>query len=431
MNSDFPVQFSEMIICFSRAVDLVSPIVADHHRRVASIALSIAREIGLPDEKIGDVALAGALHDVGGLSLSMRLDAMQFEVNKPYEHAVLGCLLLKTFRPLDVAASFVKFHHVNWQHGAGAEFFGEHVSLESHILHLADRIAVLLKPDGYVLSQAENITGRISGLTGTMFHPLLVAVFAEVAQRESFWLDALDPASGAELEQIFGGKGLELGDDLFGLTRLFCRVIDFRSHFTSCHTSGVAACAVALAELAGFSEYERRQMMVAGFIHDLGKLAVPAEILDKPSALTREEFDIIRTHAYHTDHLLRQVKGLDTIRKWGALHHERLDGKGYPYHLTGKDLPLGSRIMSVADVFVALTEDRPYRKGMCRDEALRVLERMVQKAALDGEVVALLNARFEEINEVRIYAQNEAEKEYIQFVHQADEMLERCGLNMI
>jgi HD-GYP domain-containing protein (c-di-GMP phosphodiesterase class II) len=427
MKDEFPVQFSDLIICFSRAVDLVSPIVADHHRRVASIALSLARETGLADEKIRDLALAGALHDVGGLSLAMRINAMQFEVQRPHEHAVLGYLLLKTFRPFEGAAAIVRLHHVDWEHGAGAEFYGEQVPFESYLLHLADRVAILLRPEESVLAQSENITRRISEQSERMFPPDLVSAFARVAQREFFWLDALNLAPGSHLEEVFGNMNLKLGQDLFGLTRLLCRVIDFRSHFTSSHTSGVAACAVALSELAGFSEYGRRQMMIAGFIHDLGKLAVPTEILEKPSALTREEYDIIRTHAYHTDHILRQVRGFDTIRKWGALHHERLDGKGYPYHLTEKDLPLGSRIMSVADVFVALTEDRPYRKGMARDDVLRVLERMVQRTALDSGVVALLEARFDEINEVRIAAQNEAEKEYIQFVRQAGEILERCG----
>jgi HD-GYP domain-containing protein (c-di-GMP phosphodiesterase class II) len=427
MKKEFPVQFSEMIICLSKAVDLVSPVVADHHRRVASIALGIARETGIADELTRDLVLAAALHDVGGLSLSMRTDAMQFEVQHPYEHSVLGYLLLKTFSPFADAASIVRFHHVNWEYGAGAEFCGERVPFESHLLHLADRVAVLLNPREPVLIQAEKITRRIFRQSERMFAPDLVSAFARVAERELFWLDALGLMPESNLEEVFGNLDLRLGEDLTGLTRLICRVIDFRSHFTSSHTSGVAACAVALAGLAGFSEFRRRQMMVAGFIHDLGKLAVPAEILEKPSALTREEFDIIRTHAYHTDNILSQVRGLDTIRKWGALHHERLDGKGYPYHLTDRDLPFGSRIMSVADVFVALTEDRPYRKGMGRDDVLRVLDRMVQRTALDSGVVALLETRFDEINEVRIAAQNEAENEYGEFVRQAREILDCCG----
>jgi HD-GYP domain-containing protein (c-di-GMP phosphodiesterase class II) len=421
MKNESPILLFDMILCLSQAVDLVSPMVADHHKRVAYIAYSIAREMNLSQPKIRDLVIAGALHDVGGLSLDERIKVMRFEVQNAHDHARLGYLLLKTFRPLAGAAEIVKFHHVDWEHGAGATFCGEQVPPESQILHLADRVAVLLKPDLPVLSQAEKISRRIAEQSGKMFPHELTAVFRTVAEREFFWLEAVSASAAESLAQAFDGEELELEEDIIGLTRLFCRVIDFRSHFTSTHTSGVAACAAALAELMGFSKTQCLQMMFAGFIHDLGKLAVPAEILEKASSLSTEEFDIIRTHTYHTDHLLRNIRGFDTIRKWGALHHERLDGKGYPHHLTGKDLPPGSRIMSVADVFVALTEDRPYRKGMLREDALRVIERMVRMSALDSSIAALLVAHFDEINAVRIAAQNQAAEEYRQFVRLAGE----------
>jgi HD-GYP domain-containing protein (c-di-GMP phosphodiesterase class II) len=166
-------------------------------------------------------------------------------------------------------------------------------------------------------------------------------------------------------------------------------------------------------------------MTVAGYIHDLGKLAMPAEILEKPAPLTREEFNVIRTHTFYTDHILKSLHGFDTIRKWGALHHERLDGSGYPFHLEGKDLPTGSRILSVADVFVALTENRPYRRGLKRHEVLPVLENMVRKTALDCRIVELLEDGFEKINATRIEAHYRAEEEYQRFARQAL-MLREC-----
>jgi response regulator RpfG family c-di-GMP phosphodiesterase len=135
MKNEFPVSLFDMIFCLSQAVDLVSPMVADHHKRVAYIAFSIAREMDLPNEKIRELTIAGALHDVGGLSLAERINAMRFEVQNAHEHARLGYLLLKTFRPFRGAAEIVKFHHVNWDQGTGATFCGEHVPLESHLLH--------------------------------------------------------------------------------------------------------------------------------------------------------------------------------------------------------------------------------------------------------------------------------------------------------
>jgi len=427
MKNAQPVLLFEMIRCLSQAVDLVSPVMADHHKRVAHTAVSLAREMKLPEENVRDLAISAALHDLGGLSLAMRLDALPFESQNVHEHAGLGYLLLKRFHPFAGAAEIVRFHHVDWEHGAGTLFFGEQVPAESHILRLADRVASLLKPDVAVLTQAKIITDRIMAQSGKMFSPELTAVFRDVAAREYFWLDMMFSPAETTLAEVFGTEELDCSENLAGLTSLICRVIDFRSRFTATHTSGVAASAVALAELAGFSEFDCSQMEVAGYIHDLGKLAVPAEILDKNSMLTKEEFDIVRTHTFHTDNILKPIRSFDTIRKWGALHHERLDGSGYPFHLTSKDLPTGSRIVSVADAFVALTENRPYREGLDRKEVLMLLGKMVHNAALDNEIVELLSDNFEEINARRIQAQDEASGEYHHFVWQAKQLQETCN----
>jgi HD-GYP domain-containing protein (c-di-GMP phosphodiesterase class II) len=426
MKNEQPILLSEMIRCLSQAVDLVSPVMADHHKRVAHIAVSIARKMELPEKNTRDLAITGALHDVGGLSLAMRLDALQFESHDAHQHAALGYLLLKTFQPFARAARIVRFHHVDWENGAGAVFCDEPVPLESHIIHLADKVAVLLNPDDAVLTQARIISDRIVAQSGKMFLPELTAAFHDVASREHFWLEAVFSDSETILARAFGTEELGWDEDLSGLTRLICRVIDFRSRFTATHTRGVAASAVALATLSGFSETDCSRMEVAGCIHDLGKLAVPAEILEKRSALSEKDFDIVKTHTYHTDNILKSIKGFDTIRTWGALHHERLDGSGYPFHLTGKDLPTGSRIVAVADAFVALTENRPYRNGLSREEVLMLLRKMVHDAALDKEIVEQLADNFEEINSKRIEAQDEATVEYRNFISQARQLEELC-----
>lgn len=419
MYTEQPVLLHELIHSLSKAVDLVSPHVADHHRRVEHLAVSMAREMGLPPQRLRTLAIASALHDAGALSLAMRIDAMRFDVSDGQEHSDLGYLLLKTFPPFTEAAHLVRFHHLEWDQGAGSEFHGEQVPPESQIIHLADRVAVLLRSGEPVLTQAEKITGRILRLAGKMYPPELGELFRDLADREHFWLDAVTPTEESESARIFGSEETGQGDDLFGLCRLFCRLIDFRSPFTATHTSAVASCAVAMAERAGFSLPDCRRMMAAGYIHDLGKLAVPAEILEKPAPLTREEFNIVRTHTYYTDQVLKTLKGFDTIRHWGALHHERLDGHGYPFHLSGADLSTGSRIMSVADKFVALTESRPYRKGLEREEVLDIMGRMVRDEALDGGIVELLAERFEEITDRRIKVQKEAEQDYRHFLRQA------------
>ncbi|MGW8256926.1 MAG: HD-GYP domain-containing protein, partial [Thermoguttaceae bacterium] len=103
----------------------------------------------------------------------------------------------------------------------------------------------------------------------------------------------------------------------------------------------------------------------------------------------------------HTFRVLDSIGGMRQIAEWAAFHHERLDGNGYPFHLGERELTLGSRIMAVADISTALPEDRPYRKGLLKQEALEVLDGFVKNGAIDRNIVAALRENFDEINLIR------------------------------
>jgi HD-GYP domain-containing protein (c-di-GMP phosphodiesterase class II) len=202
---------------------------------------------------------------------------------------------------------------------------------------------------------------------------------------------------------------------LLALTRVLAHIVDFRSRFSATHSSGVSAAASSLAKFAGFTKRECAMMEVAGYLHDIGKLAVPTEILEKPDKLTETDFNIIRRHPYATYHALENISGFDTINAWASYHHERINGTGYPFHLKGENISLGSRIMAVADVFTAITENRPYRKGMTDDAAVHVLQQMSDNSFLDSELMTLLKAHFNDINLSRGMAQAAAIEAYEQF----------------
>ena len=190
------------------------------------------------------------------------------------------------------------------------------------------------------------------------------------------------------------------------------KLVDFRSPFTAMHSAGVAASAECLAELMGMSEEECLMMRVAGYLHDLGKLKVPNELLEKPGKLTEEEFNIVKEHAYYTYALLKDVGGFEQIALWAALHHEKLTGGGYPFHLSGAKLPLGSRIMAVADIFSAVTEDRPYRRGMEKERVIAVLRENAEQGLTSAPVTELLIGHYDEINRRRDQESREASQKY-------------------
>ncbi len=407
------VRLFDLVMSLSTAYDLVSPAVANHGKRVAYIALCLAREIGLPHQDLHNLALAGALHDIGALGLQARLDLLQFELEDPGDHAERGYLFMSRSRLLGGTALTIRYHHQPWADGAGAMVEHITVPLSSHILHLADRIDVTVLRHVHPLSQVGIVVKKIVAGRGSLFVPHLVDAFEVLAQRESFWLDIVSPAIDRVLERQVAEMHTELSmDELLDLAQLFSHIVDFKSPYTSTHSAGVAASAEALAQLIGFSPANLKQMRIAGYLHDLGKLAVPGEILEKPDALTASEFDVIRTHAYYTRRILETIPALAVITEWAASHHERLDGAGYPNHTGSSEILLGERILSVADVFTALAEDRPYRPGMDREQLLEVLHSMVLEKKLDSALVDLLSANFSDVNGKRIAEQNLAAQEY-------------------
>lgn len=405
------ISLFEMLMGLSRAVDLISKEVVNHQVRVGYIAFCLGLEMGLSPEEQDTLFLAGALHDVGALSLQERLDYLEFETQDQL-HGERAYRFLRTFPPLAPAAEYIRYHHTSWRRvKEGAE-----VPLGSLILHLADRIAVSIDEDEHILQQVPRIKAKIAGQSGGMFKPELVQVFERLAARQHFWLYTVSNSLYWSLGKRLGPLTLELDmDGLLGISQLFSRIIDFRSRFTATHSRGVAASAEALAMLMGFSARECQLIRVAGNLHDLGKLAVPAEILEKSGQLTDAEYNLIKGHSFYTYHILEAIDELEIITAWAAFHHERLDGSGYPFQISGDQLSLPARIVAVADVFTAITEDRPYRVGMDPDQALSVLRKMAAEGALDKGVVGVLADNLGEVNLVRLRVQEDAHREYEEF----------------
>lgn len=193
--------------------------------------------------------------------------------------------------------------------------------------------------------------------------------FNQLARFESFWLDLTARQSEDLLRQYKFKESIKLDyHELAQIAEIFAQVVDSKSAFTLAHSRRVAEVASLLAKKFMFSPLECEIVKISGLLHDLGKLAVPDGILDKPDKLTNDETEIIKHHTYFTSLILNKVNGLETIAQWASFHHEKLDGNGYPFHTKGEVIPLGSRVLAVSDIFTALAEDRPYRKGFAKEK---------------------------------------------------------------
>jgi HD-GYP domain-containing protein (c-di-GMP phosphodiesterase class II) len=417
-GGDVQVNLIDLLGSLSGAMDLVSPLVVDHHKRVAYLAARLGTQLGLPRTDVDDLLLAGLVHDIGAFhdSLDARLDTLRFETDQVF-HAEAGYRLLLKFPGFTRIARVVRWHHTRFEDTPSLGEDPQALRLAG-VLHLADRVDASCRRDESASEQVPHILERVEAKSGSQFDPEQVEALRNLARFAGLWQDLDSPELFTLLRGLGATAGRKLGlAELAAFTVLYSQIIDFRSRFTSTHSRGVAATAVALCKAVGFDEQECELMRVAGDLHDLGKLAVPTSILEKPGKLTPEEYAKVMEHARHTHAVLGQVPGLEVVKTWAALHHERLDGNGYPFHLDKASLELGSRIMAVADVFTALTEDRPYRPGMSREDALSVLRDMARDGSLDPGVVGLLAEEFDEVNAVRQEAQDQARSEFENFAY--------------
>ncbi len=382
------------VYSLSKAQNIISPALGAHQPEVAYLAYRLADELNLDKKTKNQLLFAGLLHDIGALSLQEKFDVIRETSLNINTHAFRGAYILKEFAPLSSAARYIKYHHFNWHYGKTYENYPD-IPKEAQILHLADRVCSLISKDSFILSQVTSLTESIKSGAGTAFPAEYVKAFLSLAKRESFWLDLVseDPISNIDLSLVASVE-IEI-DELISLARIYSYLIDFRSPFTSRHSASVAGVAVKLAELMCFSPYERKKMLVAGYLHDLGKLTIDNDILEKQSALSPEEFDAIRSHTYYTYKLLSYDPAFSEIREWSAYHHERLNGAGYPFHIGDSELSLGARIMAVADVFSALCEKRPYKDAMPKDKVCSILLGMVDSGSLDKNIVDKIIDNFE------------------------------------
>ncbi|MDR1044752.1 MAG: HD domain-containing protein [Candidatus Adiutrix sp.] len=383
----------DLVLGFAKVVDLVNATLANHHRRVAYIAGALGDLLNLDRLSRNRLVMAAMVHDVGVIPLHALTDSLVFEKDME-RHSLAGWLLLDSCQVFRDEAKIIRYHHSSWQRILTLPEEERFPARLGNLVHLSDAIDVHVRTHFH----PDNLVREISAGAGSIYSPEVAGAAVELVSRPGF-LNNLSEASNSFW--LPPGPELIIHEDrvaLFAL--LFARVIDARSPFTATHSSGVAHSARFLYELAGLPDRNRPAIFVAGLLHDIGKMGVPLELLEKQGPLEPDEFRQVSRHALLSYEVLSDIPGFEKVAPWGAWHHERLNGRGYPQGLKADEIPLESRLMAVADVLTALSEDRPYRAGLSNDQVLSIMDRMVDEGALDGDVLALVHDHIEETFEV-------------------------------
>ena len=191
-----------------------------------------------------------------------------------------------------------------------------------------------------------------------------------------------------QIEEL--AKAAQENRELFvGTVKALAAAIDGKDKYTRGHSERVARFSVAIGKRLGLGETELETLRISALLHDVGKIAIDDNILKKPAALTNDEFEIMKTHPQRGFKIMSQIPAMKEFLPGMYMHHEMVNGEGYPQGLRDEQIPMQAKIVSVADTFDAMTTDRPYQKGMNLDDALNRIRSFVG-TRYDGKVVEAL-----------------------------------------
>ena len=387
------VDLRDVIYALSDALDLVGIDDVGHGKRVGTMAAACARTLGLRDAEITFMFDLGMLHDIGVSSTETHKHIVsEFDWQDSQIHCEVGYRALQDFLPLAKMALPIRYHHTQWERLCGCSDITPAVAMQANLIFLVDRVDALAAPfyaDRSLLMHTGSVRDQIKRHAGHYFAPEIVDAFLASSVTEAFWLQLEPRGIQAILQDMLASHEPYRASiaELKQLGEIFSRIVDAKSPFTAVHSLGVARLARLIAERMGISAENCDKIEIAGLLHDLGKLRIPDSILDKPGKLDDRERKIINSHSFETYQILRNIKGFEEIAPWAAYHHEEPDGSGYPFHIRNLDLPIEARILRVADIFQAMAQERPYRKGLSPDAVLDFLNDLVAKGRIEANIV--------------------------------------------
>ena len=423
------MKLSELIGALSYALDITEGQPAGHCVRCCWIGMHIGGRIGLSQDQLWELYYTLLLKDLGCSSNAARIcelyltddldfkrdfktvgDSLPQVLAFVFKHTGLKAGLAERFRsvmtilrdgpeisrsliatrcqrgadiarllrfPDGVASGIYSLdEHFNGN-GKPARLAGEAIPVYARIALLAQVIDVFHTAGGRAAALRE-----AQGRAGSWFDPQLVSAFEAVAQDEAFWTTLGAPVIDAAVFALEpAGHEVALDDDyLDDIAAAFGQVVDAKSPYTSGHSTRVALYTDMIAEALGLSAQRRRWLRRGALLHDVGKLGVSNSVLDKAGALDRDEWEAVRQHAEYTETILGRIAAFAELASIAGAHHERLDGGGYPRGLAADEIRLETRIITTADIFDAITAERPYRGAIAVPKALEMMEKTVGSA---------------------------------------------------
>ena len=409
---------ADLAIAFSLGLDLGEGKAAGHAQRVCYIATMIADALELEAPSRAGVFFGALLHDIGVTPAAADLcrvsgvdeetifgpaplrlpdsEHLRFQSERGaimeavHRHGPVGAEMVRSLELPDEAATAVASHHEHWDGSGFPEGLrGDAIPVEARIVAAADVAEVLIGEEVSSLAARRQFVQSIGQYAGSQLDPAIVGALLDVAKSDEFWLGLYSENMVDTLTAMRGPiDGRKSRKRVLRFAEVFADLSDAKGGHTAGHSRRTAEGAERLAETLGLDPGHVEMIKIAGLLHDIGLLGVPARVMTKPDILSVTEMQLMRQHPGSSEMILQELQGFEEIAIWIARHHERPDGKGYPEMLVGDDIPLESRILSVADVYSALTSVRPHRGAVSREDARQILVGAAG-TQLDPELVRL------------------------------------------
>jgi HD-GYP domain-containing protein (c-di-GMP phosphodiesterase class II) len=388
---------NEFLMAVSFTLDFVEMdilgVTSKHGKRTAYTSLRIAKELMLNLEELHDIVALAILHDNGVSEKSLHDRFLSDDsidvrgIDRVKEHCIIGEENVSQYPFLTRVKDIIKYHHEKHDGSGLFNLKGEDIPLMSQIIHMADVIEINFHLESTNSEMQNKVLKFINNQSNKMFSYKVVSAFNKIAEDKEFWRnlkdDNIDDALKRGTPQY--SKELSFGE-IRNITGVFSKIIDSKSKYTQRHSRDLSFKAEIMADYYKMDFDEKMKVIIAADLHDIGKLAVPNDILDSPNKLTSEEFDIIKKHSYFTRLALQEIKGFEDITEWASNHHEKLNGQGYPFGKKAEELDFNSKLIACLDIYQALTEERPYRRSLKHEEAIDILNKMKDDGFIDVSI---------------------------------------------
>ena len=396
-----------LLSAFSFALDCVEAelihVTSNHGKRVAYMSVCMAEKMGVSDDVLRDLAACALLHDnaltqyineefysdISNID-TLKVSSDNITPRQLGMHCIYGEKNLEKYPFKTGVKDVILYHHEEADGSGPFEKKWTEVPLFERIIHFSDMLDAFCKAQKFdedVFNKAVHCNEKNKD---KRFDSEVTKMFFDAFDKEEFSRLGDEHIEEYFWEKVPCEKSFYSFNVLKDLADLFAKIIDYKSEFTSRHSLGVARTASKISEIMGYDKVICDKMYLAGTLHDVGKIAIGNEILEKPARLTDEEFAKMKNHAGYTYMILSKVDGFEEIRDIAAFHHERLDGSGYPFGKRADELTTLQRIMACADIYQALTEKRPYKDGMDHDKACEILKDMADKNWIDKNITEVI-----------------------------------------